>query len=143
MKIILSLFILLNFHGLYSQTSQSSGYLLGNYSGRSEPYSMGVIAGKDIIVPGIKHSFIFSANNVVSLLQVSDKGDQVNYKGKWSTSKGSDGKQVYICKMFEVTSSAYPSKPDYYIYVSSDGKISCQENPGSKVRTPAFELKKS
>ena len=142
MKKITCIIILLASLGFHSQTKAQVVGTLGKYSGYSEPYSIGVVAGKDIIVPGIQHSFNFLAKNSVSLVQVSDKGDKAQYKGTSTTTLKKDGSKMIVCKMLEVTTSAYPSKPEYHILFSVNGSIKCQENPGSKVKTSPFELKK-
>jgi len=103
---------------------------------------MGVIAGKQIMVPGSQNTFIISSNNTVSLTQVSDEGLQVLYKGKFTSLKTADGSPRIICKVVEVSNSKYPSQPSYHIVINPDGTIICHENPDAKIKTPPFELKK-
>lgn len=116
--------------------------LIGKYIGYSESYSMGVVAGREIIVPGINETFTILANGIVNLFQKSDKGDEVNYKGKYTISKTADGTITLRCKMIEITKSPYPSAPEYHLTFNIDGTIECVENPGAKLKAPPFLLKK-
>jgi hypothetical protein len=129
---------------LYAQSpSKNPGsLLLGKYVGYSESYSMGVISGRDIIVPGINHTFTILSNGLVNLIQISDKGDKANYKGKYTIVQVEEGKKLLKCKMTEITKSQYPSTPEYNITFNSDGAIECVENPGGKTKIPPFSLNK-
>jgi hypothetical protein len=102
---------------------------------------MGKIGTRDIIVPGITHTFTILANNQVTLAQVSDNGDKVNYRGKYSKVE-ENGSTILKCKMVEVSKSQYKSTPEYYISFKVDGSIECNENPTAKVKTPSFSLKR-
>lgn len=123
-------------------SKSTSPSVLGKYTGYSESYSMGIISGRDIMVPGINHTFTVLANSLVNLTQVSDEGDKVNYKGKYTLVQTSNGNKLLKCKMTEITKSQYPSTPEYLITINSDGTIECTENPGAKTRIPTFNLKK-
>lgn len=131
-------FVLICFNS-FGQSPASS--VLGKFTGYSESYSMGKIGNRDIIVPGISHTFTILANNQVTLAQVSDNGDKANYRGKYSKVE-ENGKAILKCKMVEISKSKYPSTPEYYISFKADGSIECNENPTAKVRTPAFLLKR-
>jgi hypothetical protein len=125
-----------------SVSKSVSPSVLGKYTGYSKTYSMGVIAGRDIMVPRINHTFTILANGLVNLIQISDKGDKANYKGKYTIVQVGEGKKLLKCKMTEITKSQYPSTPEYNITFNSDGAIECVENPGGKIKTPPFSLNK-
>jgi len=116
--------------------------LTGTYSGYSEPYSAGKIGNRDIMVPGIQHTFQFMSGGVVTLTQKGDNGTVASYRGKVTSNSIKDGVRVVLCSVVEVNGGANASRPDYRISFKPDGTIDCEENPGARMSAPLFHLEK-